>query len=68
MSEPADDLIELTELIDDAGGTDQVFPPLDGTAFYSLVCKINHSCRPNVMVRYSIGSGIVSESASAEGG
>lgn len=33
-------------------GIDAVFPPLDGTAFYSLVCKINHSCEPNVRVCY----------------
>jgi len=33
-------------------GLEGVFPPLDGTAFYSLVCKINHSCEPNVLVRY----------------
>lgn len=33
-------------------GLEAVFPPLDGTAFYALICKINHSCEPNVLVRY----------------
>jgi len=37
------------------GGSDSVFPPLDGTAFYSLICKINHSCEPNVLVKYPPG-------------
>lgn len=32
--------------------TDEVFAPLDGTALYSLICCMNHSCRPNCGVRY----------------
>ena len=43
---------ELQELLD-TYGEEVLFPPLDGTAFYSLVCRINHSCDPNVMVRYA---------------
>lgn len=31
---------------------DEMFVPLDGTALYSLICCMNHSCRPNCMVRY----------------
>lgn len=31
---------------------DVLFAPLDGTALYSLVCCMNHSCRPNCAVRY----------------
>ena len=31
---------------------EKLFPPLDGTAFYSMICKINHSCDPNVFVKY----------------
>jgi hypothetical protein len=31
---------------------DTLFPPLDGTAFYSIICHINHSCEPNVRVTY----------------
>ena len=33
-------------------GVDSIFPPLDGTALYSMMCKINHSCSPNVRVTY----------------
>lgn len=46
----------LLRLIEDSGGFDSIFPPLDGTAFYSLICKINHSCIPNVMVKYATSS------------
>jgi hypothetical protein len=35
-------------------GEETLFPPLDGTAFFILTCKINHSCEPNVRVRYQI--------------
>jgi hypothetical protein len=41
-------------LLDAVGGCDDlVWPPLSGAAFYSKVCKINHSCEPNVMVTYA---------------
>lgn len=43
---------ELTKLIEESGGQDTLFPPLDGTGFYMTTCKINHSCDPNVFVRY----------------
>lgn len=29
-----------------------MFPPLDGTALYTLICCMNHSCRPNCVVKY----------------
>jgi hypothetical protein len=35
-------------------GTDKLFPPLDGTAFYLNICKMNHSCDPNVYVKYCV--------------
>ena len=35
---------------------DDMFAPLDGTALYSLVCCMNHSCRPNCVVRYPRGA------------
>lgn len=31
-----------------------VIPPLDGTSFYNLTCRINHSCEPNVRVEYNM--------------
>jgi hypothetical protein len=31
---------------------DYIFPPLDGTTLYSTLCKMNHSCDPNVIVLY----------------
>lgn len=33
-------------------GSDTIFPPLDGTSFYRGICKVNHSCVPNVLVTY----------------
>ncbi len=35
------------------GGFDALCPPLDGTAFYRTICKVNHSCEPNVRVEYT---------------
>jgi hypothetical protein len=32
---------------------DSLFTPLDGTCMYSTACKMNHSCEPNVVARYS---------------
>ena len=45
-------LDELHALLNEHG-LDKVFPPLDGTAFYTNICKINHSCVPNVIVTYT---------------
>jgi hypothetical protein len=44
-------LQRLYEVLSNSG-LDSIFPPLDGTAFYSKICKINHSCEPNVVVKY----------------
>ena len=46
------DLDEVRRLVEEHG-EDTLFPPLDGTAFFLLICRINHSCMPNVSVRYS---------------
>lgn len=43
----------MMKLIDNSGGLDTLFPPLDGTGFFMTTCKINHSCDPNVFVRYA---------------
>lgn len=43
----------LDQLIEDNGGADTMFPPLDGTGFFMTTCKINHSCDPNVFVQYN---------------
>jgi len=32
-------------------GPENIFPPLDGAAFYLKICKINHSCEPNVRIQ-----------------
>ena len=48
-------LDELHTLLNEHG-LDKVFPPLDGTAFYANICKINHSCVPNVIVTYTTRS------------
>ena len=45
-------LEELLNLVEELG-EDSLFPPLDGTSFYELTCKINHSCDPNVIVTYA---------------
>lgn len=53
-----DILAVLRSAVDGGGDGDEVdsredlFAPLDGTALYSLVCCMNHSCRPNCVVRY----------------
>jgi hypothetical protein len=43
---------ELKAMLEEVGA-DTVYPPLDGTAFYTTICRINHSCNPNVMVKYT---------------
>lgn len=51
-SGPVDEnLASLREMIE-THGMNTLFPPLDGTAFYALICRINHSCEPNVRVTY----------------
>lgn len=37
------------------GLDDSMFAPLDGTALYTLICCMNHSCRPNCLIRYPCG-------------
>ena len=42
---------------------ERLFPPLDGTAFYPVICHINHSCEHNVAVYYAEnpGEGLVAQ-------
>lgn len=62
-SEMDEEGVPLPQLIEKCGGADALFPPLDGTAFYLTTCKINHSCDPNVFVRYTttLEDGLVAE-------
>lgn len=46
------ELQQLKSLVEE-NGEDMLYPPLDGTAFYLTLCKINHSCEPNVVVKYT---------------
>lgn len=59
---PSAKLQSLKEIISSTG-EDNLFPPLDGTSFYTTICRINHSCVPNVMVRYTVdpGAGLCAE-------
>ena len=60
-----DTALDTLNSVLDAHGSDNIFPPLDGAAFFMRVCKINHSCNPNVRVEYvgqGQGSGTESES------
>lgn len=49
---PVDENLAMVRDLIDMHGIDTLFPPLDGTAFYALICRINHSCDPNVRVTY----------------
>eukprot|EP01034_Spumella_vulgaris_P021362 gene21361-27392_t len=52
-STPEERLTRLQQVVE-TEGLENIFPPLDGTAFYSLICQINHSCDPNVLVKYAV--------------
>lgn len=36
---------------------DTLFPPLDGTSFYTAISLMNHSCEPNMLVEYTTLAG-----------
>lgn len=48
-----DMLGSLKELVE-FHGLEVLYPPVDGTAFFSTICRINHSCDPNVRVIYRV--------------
>ena len=57
-----DDQLDQLRLLVRSQGLDRLLPPFDGTAFYLLTCRINHSCQPNVIVKYvhcSSGEGVL---------
>lgn len=49
---PSDPSVAALKELLEFHGIDTLFPPLDGTAFYATICRINHSCDPNVRVTY----------------
>ena len=40
----------LRALVEEAGGADQVYPPLLGVGLFRMVANLNHSCVPNAAV------------------
>ncbi len=53
QSEEEEDCDDCDEVEDSGDDLDAIFTPLDGTAMYSTTCKMNHSCAPNVIAKYS---------------
>jgi SET domain len=52
-TDPNEDEIQVKPMYGgDGDDLDILFPPLDGTAMYSIACKMNHSCDPNVILLY----------------
>ena len=49
---PLENITTMDDLLEQYGGIDGIWTPLNGAAFYSKVCKINHSCEPNIVVTY----------------
>jgi len=46
----------------------QLFPSVEGTALFSLLCSMNHSCSPNIVVRYDGNSGGADAAAAGASG
>jgi PHD/YefM family antitoxin component YafN of YafNO toxin-antitoxin module len=51
LTQTENNFVTLQDLITSTG-EENLYPPLDGTSFYTTICRINHSCVPNAMVRY----------------
>lgn len=52
VDEIIEDPIGLLKTAVEGDDTESLFAPLDGTALYSVICCMNHACRPNCVVRY----------------
>jgi hypothetical protein len=52
LTTPAAQAAALHELLEEYSDDSSVFPPLDGTSFYTNICLMNHACAPNVLVEY----------------
>lgn len=59
---PRSDFEKLQDIIQQEG-SETLFPPFDGTAFYSKICKMNHSCDPNVIIKYTTATVPVSQTS-----
>jgi SET domain len=59
-----EDLDKLKDILAERG-VQAVFPDLDGTALYTVLCKINHSCAPNVIVTYECTDGAIAATLTA---
>eukprot|EP01048_Picozoa_sp_COSAG05_P012134 COSAG05_NODE_1194_length_5568_cov_26.075878_4_plen_54_part_00 len=36
--------------VDEAGGADVLYPPLEGQGLFALIANLNHSCEPSAVV------------------
>lgn len=52
VTETGDTSLNRLHMLLKENDVENIFPPLDGTALFSMLCKINHSCEPNVRVKY----------------
>jgi hypothetical protein len=52
LTDGAAQLSALRDIVDEYADDPSLFPPLDGTSFYTNICLVNHSCSPNVLVEY----------------
>lgn len=52
VTETGDASLNRLHMLLKENDVENIFPPLDGTALFSMLCKINHSCEPNVRVKY----------------
>lgn len=51
-TDPVAQAAALHALLEEYSDDTSLFPPLDGTSFYTNICLMNHACAPNVLVEY----------------